>query len=169
MQFTFQLNANDYHDGLIAWRNVRSWRRWIILAVYPLAAIAILISLVKIFRDLSSSNLAMLASVVGFLAVWSAMMWAAPRLSAWRQFRRTPSAHNPMTIDASDSGLQIHSVHTDSKVAWSAYMAWGEYKTVFVILPQPRIYVPIPKRAFTAEEESEFRELLRRNVKPQVE
>jgi hypothetical protein len=45
-------------------------------------------------------------------------------------------------------------------------MAWGEDKAVFVILPQPRIYVPIPKRAFTAEQQNEFRELLRRNIKP---
>jgi len=71
-----------------------------------------------------------------------------------------------MTIEATGAGLEIHSVHADSKVAWSAYMAWGENKTVFVILPQPRIYVPIPKRAFTPEQLNEFRELLRRNIKP---
>ena len=99
---------------------------------------------------------------VGFLT-W---IWAGPSLSARRQFRNTPSAHDPMTIEVSDLGLQIRSVHADSKVAWSAYMGWGEYKSVFVILPQPRIYVPIPKRAFTVEEQSEFRELLRRNIKP---
>jgi hypothetical protein len=167
MQFTFQLIANDYHDGLIAWRNVRSWRRWIIRAVYAVAAIAIIVSLVKIFRDLNSSNLAMLAALLGFMAFWSAIMWAAPRFSAWRQFRNTPSARDSITIEASDAGLHIRSVHADSKVAWPAYVAWGEYRTVFVILPQRRIYVPIPKRAFTAEQQNEFRELLRRNIKPQ--
>jgi len=71
-----------------------------------------------------------------------------------------------MTIEPSDAGLHIQSAHADSKVAWSAYVAWGENKTVFVILPQPRIYVPIPKRAFSAEQLSEFREILRRNILP---
>jgi hypothetical protein len=92
-------------------------------------------------------------------------IWAGPSLSGRRQFRNTPSAHDPMTVEASASGLQIHSIHADSQVAWSAYMAWGEYKSVFVILPQPRIFVPIPKRAFTSEQLAEFRELLSRNIK----
>lgn len=92
-------------------------------------------------------------------------IWAGPSLSARRQFRNTPSAHDPMTIEASHSGLQIHSVHADSQVAWSTYVAWGENKSVFVVLPQPRISLPIPKRAFTAEQLVEFRELLGRNIK----
>jgi hypothetical protein len=37
-------------------------------------------------------------------------------------------------------------------------------KSVFVIMPQPRLYIAIPKRAFSEEQISEFRELLRRNV-----
>jgi len=169
MQFTFQLTANDYRDGMIAWRNVRSWRRWIVQSVYALGSIAVIVSLIKIFRDLNSSNLAILGAVIGFMAFWSAIMRTAPRLTAWRQFRNTPSAHDPITIEASDSGLHIRSVHADSKVAWSAYVAWGEYGSVFVILPQPRIYVPIPKRAFTDEQVSEFREILRRNILPRKE
>jgi hypothetical protein len=102
-----------------------------------------------------------------FSVVALVFIWAGPSLSGRRQFRNTPSAHDPMTIEASDAGLEIHSVHADSKVAWSTYMGWGESKSVFVILPQPRIYVPIPKRAFTAEQLDEFRELLRQNIKPQ--
>jgi hypothetical protein len=70
-----------------------------------------------------------------------------------------------MTIEASDAGLRVHSVHADSQVAWSTYVTWGENKQVFVVLPQPRISLPIPKRAFTAEQLVEFREMLRRNIK----
>jgi hypothetical protein len=100
-----------------------------------------------------------------FSVVALVFIWYGPSLSGRRQFRNTPSAHDPVTIEASDSGLQIHSVHADSQVAWSAYMAWGEYKSVFVILPQPRIFVPIPKRAFTSEQLAEFRELLSRSIR----
>ena len=115
----------------------------------------------------ASATIVSVAPGIVLSAGFLILIFAGPSLSGRRQFRNSPSAHDPMTIEASDAGLEIHSVHADSKVAWSAYMAWGENETVFLILPQPRIYVPIPKRAFAAEQESEFRELLRRNIKPQ--
>jgi hypothetical protein len=105
------------------------------------------------------------AEILGFAALWFAYMWVAPRFSGRRQFRGSPSAQSPMTVDASDVGLAVHSAYGESKVSWSAYMAWAEAKSVFVILPQPRIYVPIPKRAFTSEQLAEFRELLSRNIR----
>lgn len=104
--------------------------------------------------------------LMGAGVAWLVILVAAPRFSARRQFRGTPSAQNPMTIDASDSGINIQSLHVESHVAWSAYVGWGEDKSVFVILPQPRISVPIPKRAFTAEQLDEFRVILRRNILP---
>jgi len=99
--------------------------------------------------------------------VWLALILGNPWLAARMQFRRMPSAQGLMTVAISESGLHIRTQHGDSQVAWSAYIGWGEEKSVFVILPQPRIYVPIPKRAFTAEQLAEFRETLRRNVLPQ--
>jgi hypothetical protein len=51
------------------------------------------------------------------------MIFAGPSFTARRQFRSTPSAHDPMTVEASDAGLHVHSVHADSHVAWSTYVA----------------------------------------------
>lgn len=164
MEVTFQLTPDDYRDGLIAWRNLRSWRKWGIRAAgvfFGLGFFVFALQLFVVSTTLISVVPGLLVSA-GFLI----LIFAGPSLSARRQFRNTPSAHDPMTVGASDSGLQIHSVHANSKVAWTTYMAWGEGKSVFVILPQPRIYVPIPKRAFTDEQLAEFRELLVRNVKP---
>lgn len=118
--------------------------------------------LVGIRRDYETLKTS--AATLLFAAVWFCFMWAAPRLSARRQFRGTPSAQSPISIEASDAGLVVHSAFAESKLSWSTYVAWTEAKSVFVILPQPRIYVPIPKRAFTAEEQSQFREILRRNI-----
>jgi hypothetical protein len=162
VQVTFQQTADDYRHGLLVGRDLRPWARW---AIRFLAAFMALVFLISMFQSVNGGFAGAIPGFVLSIAflVW---MWVGPSLSAGRQFRNTPAAHDPMTIDATDAGLEIHSVHTDSKVAWSAYMAWGEDKTVFAILPQPRIYVPIPKRAFTAEQLSEFRELLRRNIKP---
>jgi len=73
-------------------------------------------------------------------------------------------AQSPITVDIAESGLRFHSAHADSNVAWSAYVGWAESKSVFVIMPQPRIYVTIPKRAFEDEQVGEFRETLRCNI-----
>jgi len=72
-----------------------------------------------------------------------------------------------MTLDVTDAGLQFRSQHTDSKVDWSAYVKWLEEKTIFALFPNPKIFIVIPKRAFTVDQVSEFRELLRQHVKPE--
>ena len=58
----------------------------------------------------------------------------------------------------------MRSRHADSQIAWSTFIDWREEKSVFVVFPQPRAYVPIPKRAFTDQQQVEFRETLRRNI-----
>src|ERR1022692_4847040 len=98
-----------------------SWRRrllWLGVCFFALQLFVASATVISVVPGLVLS--------AGFLI----LIWAGPSLSGRRQFRNTPSAHDPMTIEASDAGLEIHSVHADSKVAWSAYMAWGECKTV---------------------------------------
>jgi YcxB-like protein len=103
---------------------------------------------------------------VVFGALWFAYILLAPRFFSRRQFKNNPMAQSPITLDASEQGLEFHNAHADSRVAWSAYVAWGEVKSVFIIMPQPRMYIAIPKRAFAGEQVDEFREMLRRNIKP---
>jgi YcxB-like protein len=166
VRITFQLTPKDYHQGLLAWRSLKTWRRWLLRCAYFLVGLTILLSLLLPLVRPGSEMLKIWAAPFAFAVIWFAFMLGAPWLSARQQYRNTPTAQTPITIETSDTGLYIQSAHADSRVAWSAYVAWGENKSVFVILPQPRIYVPIPKRAFTAEQQSEFRELLLRNIKP---
>jgi hypothetical protein len=166
MQVTYQLTPKDYHHGLLAWRNLKKWRRWLLRCAYFLVGLTLLLSLLPLLLRPGTVMPRIWATPFAFAVCWFAFMLIVPRLSARRQFRNTPTAQAPATIEASDAGLHVQSAHADSRVAWSAYVAWGENKSVFVILPQPRIYVPIPKLAFTAEQVSEFRELLRRNTVP---
>jgi len=163
VQVTFQLTPEDYRQGLLTWRNLRPWRRWGIRAAGFFFGFGFVVFVLQLFIK-TATIVSVLPGIVlsaGFLV----LIWAGPSLSGRRQFRNTPSAHDPMTIEASDAGLGVRSVHADSQVAWSTYIAWGENKYVFVVLPQPRISLPIPKRAFTAEQLVEFREMMRRNIK----
>lgn len=99
--------------------------------------------------------------------LWTIIFWASPYRSARSQFRGSPSAKAHITLDVTDAGLHFRSQHTDSKVGWSAYVKWLEEKAIFALFPNPKVFIVIPKRAFTADQMSEFRELLREHVKPQ--
>jgi len=152
VRITFQLTPTDYHQGLLAWRSLKAWRQWLLRCAYFLVGLTMLVSLLLPLVRPGFEMLKIWAAPFAFAVLWFAFMLSAPWLSARRQYRSTPTAQTPITIETSDTGLNIQSAHADSRVAWSAYVAWGENKSVFVILPQPRIYVPIPKRAFTAPE-----------------
>ena len=69
-----------------------------------------------------------------------------------------------MTVEVSDAGLRVRTALGESQVAWPAYVGWSEDKSIFVLFPTPRIYIPVPKRAFSDEQVAEFRETLRRNI-----
>lgn len=99
--------------------------------------------------------------------LWSLIFWVSPYLSARSQFRGSRSAKAPITLDVTDAGLHFRSQHTDSKVDWSAYVRWLEERTIFALFPNPRIFIVIPKRAFTIDQVSEFREFFREHVKPE--
>jgi hypothetical protein len=99
--------------------------------------------------------------------LWTLVFWASPYLSARSQFRGSPSANAAITLAITDAGLQLHSQHTDSKVGWSAFAKYLEEKAIFALFTNPKVFIVIPKRAFTVEQVSEFRELLRLHVKLQ--
>jgi hypothetical protein len=166
MEVTYQLTADDFRHGMIAWRMRSRWRRWnyrfglaVMVPILILSAILLVLYPHSEFREILWIGL-------GASVLWLASARTQPWMSARIQFRRMPSAQTPTTLAVSESGLHVRSLHGDSQVAWSAYTGWAEEKSVFVLFPQPRIYLPIPKRAFTEQEQAEFRETLRRNVLP---
>jgi hypothetical protein len=126
----------------------------------------LLTSIIVLLFDRNGESPSIAFAGFAFGIVWFAYMFAAPRFFSRRQFRNNPTARSPIVLDASEPGLEIRTAHSDSKMSWPAFVDWGESKSVFIILPQPRTYVPIPKRAFSDEQLSEFRELLRRNIVP---
>lgn len=165
MQATYQLTPDDFYQGMLAWRAQRKWQTWTRWIAYFIVGIALLISLLALLLTRSAAETPIALAGIAFGVLWFAWMLLAPRFFSKRQFRNHPTAQSPVTFEASEAGLEFHSAHGDSKVSWSAYVGWGESKSVFVIMPQPRIYVTIPKRAFAEEQVGEFRELLRHNIR----
>lgn len=137
------------------------WVRW---TAYVIVGVSSLVCLLMLLLDRRTGTRPAALGGIGFGLVWFTWMLLAPRFYSRRQFRNNPIAQSQISLNISDQGFESHNAHADSRVAWSAYVAWGEAKSVFILMPQPRIYVAIPKRAFTEEQQTEFREILRRNV-----
>lgn len=164
MQVTCQLTPEDFYQECLAWRNRRKCQRLLRWIAFFIVAIASLTCLdVRFFaRNSEADPIAWFGITFG--VGWWAYMLLAPRFYSRRQFRNNPMAQSPITLDASEQGFEFHSPHAESKVAWSAYISWGEAKSVFIVMPQPHMYIAIPKRAFAEDEIGEFREILRRNI-----
>ena len=106
-----------------------------------------------------------LASLVGLMVMWILILWVSPYFSARSQFRGSRTAQGPKTLEASATELTFRSEHGSSHLQWSCFVAWVEEKQVFALFTNPKVFVLLPKRAFTAEQIGEFRELLRQNIR----
>jgi YcxB-like protein len=166
MEVTYQLTADDFHHGMIAWRMRSRWRRWSYRFGLPVMTPILVFSATMLIVYPHPELRQEMWIVLGASVFWLTFTGTVPWLSAHMQIRRMPSAQDPMALAVSESGLRVQSRHGDSQTAWSAFIGWREEKSIFVVFPQPRTYIPIPQRAFTDQQQAEFRETLRRNILP---
>jgi peptidoglycan/LPS O-acetylase OafA/YrhL len=122
MEIAFQLTADDFRHGMIAWRMRSAMRRWNHWFGFALTIPGLVLSAAMLVAYPHSPLKQTQWVALGVCAVWLACTWAQPWLSARIQFRRMPSAQDPMTVEISESGLRMRSRHADSQVAWSAYL-----------------------------------------------
>jgi hypothetical protein len=167
MEVNYQLTVEDFRRGIKAYRTRTPLLLWTVrfgigFTVLVLATGTILLALAP--HSVASRNLIPLYI---FFILWTIIFWGSPYRSARSQFRGSPNARAPMTLEVTDAGLHFRSQHTDSKIAWSAYIQWLEEGAIFALFPNPKLFIVIPKRAFTADQANEFRELLRQHVNPQ--
>jgi hypothetical protein len=84
-----------------------------------------------------------------------------------RFFRGDPKMRDEYLLTFSDDGVAVRTHQIDSKLAWSLYTRVLENKAQYIILygKDARMMTVVPKRVFRdANEELEFRQLLRRHV-----
>ena len=163
MEVTYQLTGNDFWQSTLAWRKAPAWRRWSfrVLPTFCVIMAALISRSLWLNPQYRGSSLLLVGGM--FLMI---VAWARPRINAWRRSRITPLTASPITLEISDRGLHFRSVVEDSQVSWSAFVGWGETENVFSLFPNRQASFPIPKRAFTDQQQTEFRETLRRNILP---
>lgn len=151
---------------MLAWRALRPWRVWLRWFAYVSVGFAGVISIFALIFHNDAFPIQSALAGLGFAVVWFAFILGYPRYCVNRQVKGSPIAQSPITLNISEDAIEVHNAHVDSRAAWSAYIGWGERKSVFIVLPQPKMYVTIPKRAFTEEQITAFRELLRSKIVP---
>jgi YcxB-like protein len=98
--------------------------------------------------------------------MWVFMLWVSPYFFARSQLKGSPIARGPITLNISGSGLCFHSQYAESQLAWPSFVRWLEEKAIFALFTNPKMGIPIPKRAFSADQLDEFRILLREKIEP---
>ena len=165
MQVTYTLTAIDYRDALIAYRNRNFLSRW---ALPSFAFLLVPWAAMQGYLELKGAAQSWLrwSLPLTLFGIWTPLhfYWALPRYSAQRQFSKTPSAKEKITLTVREGGLHFLSATTDGTVSWKRYVKWLEDESVFVLFPTPVIFVVIPKRAFSSEELAFFKEALRLNI-----
>jgi len=78
--------------------------------------------------------------------------------------RGSPAASLPLTVDISENGYYSRSSAAESRITWGVIVGWAEAERVFALFPSPNVFVPVPKRAMTDDQQNEFRALLRNKI-----
>ncbi len=166
MQVCYQLTESDFRGGMIAYRHRRRLSRWAYrFGIATTAVLAILCTAMLFIGGADRNIVRNLAPLLGLMAFWILILWVSPYLSARSQFRGSRHAQGPKTLQVSATELNFQSEHGDSRLLWSGFVGWAEEKQVFALFTNPKVFVVLPKRAFTAEQIVEFRELLRQNIR----
>lgn len=163
VQLNYTLTADDYRQGFKAIRKRRLMSRlmyWFGYFIIALALFLLVATLIIGDRNQISNVLPLC-----FIAlVWAAILWLSPWLTA-RRVTSGPVYTSPHTVNIDETGLHSRTPVSDGTITWPSIVCWQEVDRIFAIFLSPISFVPIPKRAMTAEQQEEFRAMLKQNVK----
>lgn len=165
LEISYQLTIDDYRQGFKAMRRRTTFSRWSSRFTYScfflVLAAAIFLSLLG--PDKSFSNLFPLWALVAFL---TCVIWYSPYRIARKMIKGSPSASLPHTMEISESGIYSRSAIGESRFTWDLIVGWVEVDRVFALFPSPVSFFPIPKRAMSADQQTDLRGLLQARVSP---
>jgi len=81
-----------------------------------------------------------------------------------RDFQKHPNFARECWVHVDDDGLRSQSDVSSGETKWAAFIKFRETSNLFMLFLGGRMFKVIPKRAFSAPQLEEFRELLRRKL-----
>lgn len=163
MEISYQLTTDDYRQGFKAFRGRSTLSRWSFrfgyFCFFVVVAAALLLTIFA--REGGSPGVFPLWLLAAF---WGWYLWYCPYHVAKKMMKDSPIAAVPHTIEISEAGLHSRTSISDSRYAWDLIVGWAEADRVFALFPSSISFFPIPKRAMTDQQQSEFRSLLASKV-----
>jgi len=102
--------------------------------------------------------------VLVFVLVWLLLRFVFRPFYLKRDFRRHPNLAREQVLKMDEAGLRVKTDAFQVENSWSSYTKWRETSNFFLLYLGARQFEIVPKRAFSAPQLDEFRELLRRKV-----
>jgi len=99
-------------------------------------------------------------------AIFFYFYFVAPHLTARSILKQSANLRSAIHYTISDDGITQEAATSQSQLGWATYIKAQETKDFFLLYMRKSMAHSIPKRAFaSADEISQFREMLRRHVK----
>jgi hypothetical protein len=165
MQVTYQLTPADIRDGLTSYRT-RTFTHWLLHRAGSAFAVLIVVYVGWLYLTQPESDLFLNLRPLGILCVFVlALTYLLPYMSAGNILRNIPTAQGTVNLQISESSLHLQTPKSDATLLFTALVRYVEGKTTFSLYTTPRIFITVPKRAFTPEQLAEFRQLLEQKIK----
>ena len=160
MNLNYALSSDEYLESQYAYRTRMAKGRVLFRNLYALSVVAILLG---INAHLSGSPLpaAILYTVGAALLLERAMLW---RIREARRFRDVGTIHQPIELRIDSNHLLRTSSDGTEEIRWANILACHEARKVFVLQIGPENLLTIPKRAFSAGDLYQFRELRQKEL-----
>lgn len=121
-------------------------------------------SLIQCYRSGNPVPALLWLAGIGYLGGWYG--WYLP-WRARRSFREQKAAGSEFSVETSPEGITFASSYGSGTIPWDHILRWREGGRVFLLYISSTLFQVIPKRLFAgAEQEAEFRDLLRERVGP---
>ena len=171
MRFKFTLTEDDYVEAQRAFSQSRASSRWCRRVIWVFAFLGISIGIgigsLAYYRERTFDPepwlVGLPALIVGVLyLLYLTVFWKRLVIS---DFKKHPNLHGEREWELSENGVKTSAEIGHTELFWKAIVGWKETPSQFLFFLGKRLFWIFPKRAFNApNEESQFRELLRRNV-----
>ena len=163
MEISYQLTEDDYRQGYAAFRRRTKLSLWLRRLSYAVFYLVLALTVFVIFFS-ADRSFSTLFPLLFFVVFWVCCIWYSPRYVARKMIKGSPSASLPHTAEISENGLRFRTPDSESRLGWDLIVGWAEAERVFALFPSPVMFFPIPQRAMTSQQESEFRDLLRNQL-----
>jgi len=164
MEIKYELTKRDFYEALIAHQYRSKFSKCCRYSMPVFIAIFLGVSLLSAVFSPISQWLSTAVPMLLISVFWAGLLWGLPWLMAGKQFVKQPLAHGSKTGIFDAAGIHWFGDSAESKLEWKHYIRVLDSKNHFLFYISPFAFNIVPKRAFTAEQIADLRELIANHI-----